>query len=108
MVPPKLKVVFAGHCVFGSVTVISTDCPGDNVPLAGEKITPLIVSLKTDQFPVDGLFEGSLNVMVQVKQPLVKLPGLAVNVATAVHLQDIFTVFAGLVNVIFPVAGQDI
>jgi len=78
--PAKVKFALAGQVVFGTVTVTDVDCPASKVPADGLKVIPGTPAPDVDHWTLVGapvpLCEAESRI-VQLRQPLVKLPGLA-------------------------------
>ena len=76
----KLKFALAGQIVFGTVTVTGIEWPACNVPLDGLKVMPGTPTPDVDHWTLlcEPAPPGEAeSITVQLRQPLVKLPGLA-------------------------------
>lgn len=65
----NVRVAWPGQVVFGMVIVTGVVCPEDKVPLAGEKLIPVMPLLDVDQLKLGlpGLFEPKDSVSLHVQ-----------------------------------------
>ena len=77
--PVKLRTALAGQLVFGTEIVTWTDSPGNNLPCDGLKVMPLIPLADTFQSTIPWKSGEGASVTAHDRQPLSKLPGLAIS-----------------------------
>ena len=77
--PVKVKAALAGQLVFGREIVTWTDWPGNSLPRDGLKVMPFIPLPDALQFKMPWESGEGASVTVHDRQPLLKLPGLAIS-----------------------------